>query len=170
MFLLAAGCSSDDNPTDADKLCRGESGVGARISGTPSPVDICVPDDQTSTSYGQSEPGRYDLFSSFTTDGVTFEIEMSFLARSNLPAVLSATEDQGVALANPDLVWFFYTESKPNEYEYTSKTVIGSVTLTFSDETVAAGTFDGLAIELQQGGNDAGSRVISEGFFSVVPD
>jgi hypothetical protein len=41
-----------------------------------------------------------------------------------------------------------------------------------SDRNVATGTFSNLAIELEHttSGIAAGSRMISEGFFSVTPD
>jgi hypothetical protein len=165
---LTAGCSED--PVEpVDKLCRTGAGLGARILGTPDPVDMCVPNDQTTTLFGDVVPGRYELSAVFTVDSITIEINVTFQSRTDLPKVLVFTIDPN--LPGPDDVWFFYRETKPGVYDYTSASVAGGFTLTFSDPTVAVATFNSLQIDLEDaGGTPTGTRVISEGFLSVTPD
>ena len=75
-----------------------------------------------------------------------------------------------VAFADPDGAWFCYREAVQGNYNYVSKTTTGSFVLAFSDETVAVGTLEGLAIDLvdETTGAPAGTRTISEGFFNVL--
>ena len=165
---LTGGCS-EDTVEPVDKLCRTGAGLGARISGTPNPVDMCVPNDQATTLFGDVVPDRYELHATFTVDSITIEIDVSFQSRSDLPRVLVLTTDSN--LPGPDDVWFFYRETKPGVYDYTSASVAGGFTLTFSDPTVAVATFSSLQIDLEDaGGTPTGTRVISEGFISVTPD
>lgn len=166
--LIVPGCSDDSNPTGPDdKLCQGGSGVGARISGTPAPVEFCVGNDQTSTSLGVTGADRYEIAAVFSQDSLTIEIDISFLIHSNLPQIFPVTADRSLAAADPDVVWFFYTEQKLGDAALTSSSVNGFVTLTFSDETVAVGTFQDLIIEVNGG---VQSRTIDQGFLAVSPD
>ncbi|MFQ5510881.1 MAG: hypothetical protein ACE5EO_03430 [Candidatus Krumholzibacteriia bacterium] len=164
--LSCAGCG-DEELIDPDKLCRNGAAFGARISGTPSPVDMCVADGETTSLLGGA--GRYDVTASFAADSVTVAINVSFLTHAVFPRTLIITDDP--ILPGPDDVWIVYRETRPGVYDYSSLSISGVFTLTFSDATVAVATFNSLRIDLEDaGGAPAGTRMISEGFLAVTPD
>lgn len=172
LFVIMAPAGCGDDPVDGapDKLCREGAGFGARIAGSPRSLDMCVSNDVTSTRFGDTTPGRYDVAASTTADSVTIEIQVSFFAQRQLPASLVFTSNPG--LGNFDRVWLSYREFKPGAYDYASTIVTGEFTLTFSDASIAVATFRSVRILLADAstGAEAGSRVISEGFISVTPD
>ena len=174
VLVLICSQTSCSNNSDIvppnDKLCRAGAGLGARVSGTPAPIDICVSDDDVSTTLEPSPENRYRLRSTFSADSLTFEIEISFTIHFNLPQPLNISSDSVLAMADLDGAWFFYREAVGGSYSYVSKTTTGSFVLTFADETVAVGTLEGLTIDLEDEttGAPAGTRTISEGFFNVL--
>jgi hypothetical protein len=172
LLTLVGGCSDEGAITDPDKLCARGAGVAARIAGTPQPVDVCVPNDQTSTTYAAPPANRYDLAATTTEGGVQFSIDISFQVHRNQPQELNITSEAPRAFSDPDGAWFFYREVQPGVYDYSASSVTGVFTLTISDESVAVGTFTDVQIELEDtaDGTPVGSRLISEGFFSVTPD
>ena len=170
LMLFPAGCADDNTAQPVDKLCDGASGFGARISGTTTPVDMCVPDDQVTTTLSQAED-RYWVESVFMTDSVDVEIDISFSVHSNLPLQLNMHSDTTTALADPNGVLFRYLESEPGGRAFTPTRVIGVFRLTFSDAKVAVATFKDVVIDVEESpGGAAGSRTISEGFVAVTPD
>jgi hypothetical protein len=171
---LLAGCGKDSNGVNpADRLCRGQSGFAARITGTPTPVEMCVSDQLTIANYIPDAAGdKYEISASFTTDSLTVDIEISFFVQPSFPRTLTLTADQGLADADPSAAWFFYHEIKQETYEYISSFVTGTFTVTFNDASVATATFSGVEVELDDAssGDPAGARSISEGYVSVNAD
>ena len=45
LFIALSSCSKDDPVTSERSLCQGKSGFAARITGTGSPISICIPND-----------------------------------------------------------------------------------------------------------------------------
>ncbi len=171
VVAVLGGCS-DDEITDPNKLCAFGAGVAARISGTPQPLDLCVPNDETTVTYADPPADRYRLTAVGVSDSVEFTIEISFRLQNNQGHNLRITSDATDAFTDPGAAWFYYREMKPGAYDYSTSSVSGDFKLTISDQNVAAGTFSNLAIELEHttSGIAAGSRMITEGFFSVTPD
>ena len=88
VLVVAVGCS-DSDPADAgEKLCKEGAGIAARISGTPKPLEMCVANDQTTTTYEAREPTRYEISATFQTDSLTILFEVSFLTHTSLPQSL----------------------------------------------------------------------------------
>ncbi|UCG52457.1 MAG: hypothetical protein JSW58_02590 [Candidatus Latescibacterota bacterium] len=174
--VLLPACSDETDIIDpSEKLCRGASGLGARISG-PEPIEMCVSDQETSTEYvppGHGLPvSHYETVSVYSAGGLTIEIQTQFFEQDIWPRTLNITGNLAEAEADPDAAWFFYRETKEGEYEYTSATVTGAFTLTFNDQFVAVATFSNLEILLEDTATqtDAGMRRISEGYISVNVD
>ena len=172
--VWALGCGDSSDPTDpADKLCRGESGFAAQITGTPAPVEMCVSDENTFTTYIPSSGGdKYNSIATYEIDGLIIEVEMSFFVQDQTPVTLIGTSNRAQAESDPGSLLFVYHESKPGTYDYESVTANGVFTVAFSDMSVAVVTFGGLKVDLEDvSTNDpAGSRAISEGYLSVTPD
>jgi hypothetical protein len=181
LLWLCVACGDESNPTEAeDNLCAGESGFGARVMGRASRVDVCVPDDNVVDNVEKgvvtffTVENRYNVTAETTArDGTIYQIQMNFPHKPNFPAALNLTGNQAQAKNDPDGVWFYYREI-PSEGDAVESVAItgGSFTLSFSDTDVAAGTFQGVGLEIQiQGTHDpAGSRSIPEGFFSISTD
>lgn len=181
MTVALTGCSEDSNPAEAkDKLCDGASGLGARVSGRAAPIDVCVPDDHPSggadkeviTSF--TAQNRYDVTARMTAaDGTIFEIQMIFPHQDQVPKALNLTGNLAQASGDPDGAWFYYQEIPPtgDPVESTAVTA-GTFTLSFSDTDIAAGTFAGVSLEIENANTNeaAGTRSISEGFFSISVD
>jgi hypothetical protein len=156
--------------TDPDKLCARGAGLAARISGTPQPIDFCVANEQTSTTYTDAE-NRYRLTATAASDSLLVTIAVSFQIQPGQPTDLGISSDSALAFSDPDGAYFFYREIKPGTYDYSASSVTGTFRLTVTDTHVATGTFSHLAIELEDTtGAPAGERVIQEGFFAVTPD
>ena len=172
VVAVFGGCSEDEAITDPNKLCAFGAGVAARISGTTEPIELCVPNDETTVTYVDPPDDRYSLTATGVSDSIEFTIEISFRLQNNQIRNLRITSDATDAFANPGAVWFSYREVKPGVYDYSTRSASGDFRLTVSDRNVATGTFSNLAIELEHttSGIAAGSRMISEGFFSVTPD
>jgi hypothetical protein len=170
--VILGGCSKDAAITDPNKLCAYGAGVGARISGAPNPVELCVPNDETTATYTDPPDDRYDLTATGVIDTIEVTIEISFRLQNNQILNLRITSDRADAFADPSVAWFSYREVKPGVYDYSTRSVSGDFRLTVSDSHVATGTFTNLTIELEEttSGIAAGTRMISEGFFSVTPD
>jgi hypothetical protein len=170
LAALCAGCGDDGGTADPGKLCRTGAGFGARIAGMPRPVDMCVANDRATALLDNGSPARFDLVAVFTTaDSITIEINISFFSHTDLPQSLIITNDPN--LPGVDDVWFFYRETLPGTYDYSSLSISGSFTLTFADPTVVVATFSSLQISLEDaGGTPVGARMISEGFLALTPD
>ena len=170
VLVLTVGCSGSD-PTDAgEKLCREGAGVAAQISGTPDPIEMCVPNDQTTTTYEAREPTRYEISATFQTDSLTILLEVSFLTHTSLPQSLFVSGTPAALCVDPANACIYYREVKTDTYDFASTTVTGLFTLTFADENIAVATFHDLLIDLEDpSGTPAGTRLISEGFVNVTP-
>lgn len=168
---LCLSCESSPTVTEADKLCQGRPGFGARITGAGPAVDMCVPEEETSTTLGRFSVSRYDILARFQADSLTFEIELSFLMNANLPAALNVTGNRAEAFLDPNGVWFAYRETKTGDYAYESTVAAGFFSLTFADTGVVVASFSDVRVDLTDSqGNAAGSRVIQEGFLSAIPE
>jgi hypothetical protein len=156
-----------------DRLCRGESGFAALISGGPRTVEMCVSDQATVANYVQvGENARYEIRAVFVSDSLRIEVQLAFFVQPSPPTTLTLTTNQAQAESDPGAVWFFYREQKLGTYDYVAATVTGVFTVTFNDPSVAVATFSGLQLELDDtsSGDPAGSRDISEGYVSVNGD
>lgn len=184
IILLAffqPGCSDESNPTEAaERLCGGEAGLAARVTGKAAPVEFCVQDDRVVESIERGVltvftiQNRYSITASMTgPDGTLYEIQMVFPHKTDLPKVLNLTGNQAQAEGDPDGVWFYYQEIPPAGDAVESSAVTGGTfTLSYSDTETAAGTFAGVALEIQTQNTNtpAGTRNIPEGFFSISTD
>ena len=172
--VLTLGCGDDSESVDpADRLCRGESGFAAQISGTPEPVEMCVSNENTLTAYIPGAQGdKYNSLASVEIDGVVIEIEIGFFVQPNTPTTLLGTSNRAQAESDPGSLLFVYRETRPGNYEYESVAVTGVFTVTFNDPSVAVVTFGSLEIDLDDvsTGSPVGSRAISEGYLSVTPN
>jgi len=170
VFVL--GCSDDDDGVNPeDRLCRGESGFAALISGGAKPVEMCVSDQATVANYyTDGDNAHYDIRATFASDSLTIEIQLSFFVQESPPTTLTPNTNESQAKSNPGEVWFFYHETKLDTYDYVASAVSGFFTVTFNDPSVAVATFSGLQLELDDtsSGDPAGSRDISEGYVSVT--
>ena len=110
------GCTEDAALLDtSDKPCGIEPGIYANITGSAEPVVMCVPDDRiegtidtgvhANYSY-QSE--RYLISAVYTENNTTHEIDMSFTAHLQVPAVLIVTANMAQAQIDSNYVWVFY--------------------------------------------------------------
>lgn len=170
-LLFLAACGTEDVPTDPSKLCAQGAGLAARILGAPQPMDFCVANDQTSTTFTSAD-NRYRLSATSASDSLTVTIAVSFQVPPGQPRNLNISSDSTSAFADPLGAYFFYREVKTGAYDYSASSVTGTFRLTVTDNRVATGTFSGLAIELEDtsAGAPAGARTIDEGFFAVTPD
>ena len=173
-LFAAIGCTQTDGDTvdPESKLCNSGSGFGARIDGAPEPVEMCVSDANAVTTFGDMAPDRYYIAADFTAeDGRTISVEISFVLQPLTPASLQLRTNIDAAFLDPTSVWFQYREYKDSEFDYQSVGVLGDFRVSVNDDMVAAAWFGNMTIDLEDiDGNDVGSRTISEGFVSVLPD
>lgn len=172
--VLTLGCGNgDDTTAPGDRLCRGESGFAAQISGTPEPVEMCVSNENTITVYiPQAQGDRYSSIATYEIGGLTLEVEMGFFVQNQTPATLFGTSNRAQAETDPGSILFIYREISPGNYTYESVTCSGAFTVTFNDASVAVVTFGDVEVELEDmaTNNPAGSRTMSEGYLSVTPN
>ena len=171
-LVTLLGCNDNETVSvdPSEKLCNSGSGFGARIEGTPEPVEMCVPDALVSTTFGATGPDRYDITAQYRTpDGIDILIEISFLRQPLTPLDLSVNGNRAASFGDPGAVWFHYRESK-RDYTYLSVAVTGDFRLSINDSGIAAAWFMNITLELEdEFGSRAGTRTISEGFISVIP-
>lgn len=170
LCLSACTTPSGTGAIDTDKLCRGESGFGARIQGLVAPIDMCVPEVNILTTLGQIDPNRYCVTASYTEDNLTIEVEMSFIMQTMLPRKMHPTADQLTGFLDAAGVWFQYRETRPGFSPLRSDSVSGNFTLTFSDSTVVVATFENMYVGLVDTMGQTSVRTIENGFLSVIPD
>ncbi|UCH84737.1 MAG: hypothetical protein JSW50_03305 [Candidatus Latescibacterota bacterium] len=177
-IVLSSGCSEDDNGVNPnDRLCGGQSGLAARITGTPEPLEMCVSNQDTRVDYtppgGSVSAGLYETTSTYTSGDLTIEISTLFYAHATPPQTLNVTGNRAEAEFDPDGFWVYYREIKDGGYDVTSTTVTGTATLTYNDQTVAVVTFSNLEIMLVDTATQstaAGERRIPEGYLNVTVD
>lgn len=172
-LLTIAGCSSEDI-VDPNKLCPQGAAIGARISGGPQAVDMCVSQEDTDALYDTVPNEHYDVVSATTSAGVQVTIEVYFAVypSSSWPVALIPTGDRGLAETNPQYVFFGYREVTSGQ-TLVSTTVTGNFTLSFSDASIAVASFSELTIALEDEaspGTEIGTRSIGQGFVSVSAD
>ena len=172
-FLTVSGCSSEDI-VDPNKLCPQGAAIGARISGGPQALDMCVSQEDTDALYETVPNEHYDIISVTTSAGVqvTTEIYFAVYPSSSWPVALIPTGDRGLAETNPQYAFFGYREVGSTQ-TLTSATVTGNFTLSFSDPSIAVASFSELTITLEDEatpGTQVGTRHVAEGFVSVSAD
>jgi len=173
-LLLILGFACGENDTSGELSsgpCPGESGFGARVTGDDASVDACVSDETVVTVF--TNEGWYDVSAHATgTDGTLYEFYLLFPHHSSSRA-LNVTSNLAAARADADGAWFYYRETPPDGETVESVALTpGPFRLGYSDTDVVAGMFEGigLVLETADSGEPAGTRTVSEGFFSVLTD
>jgi len=169
VVLALVGCSKDDPVADKNALCAGESGVGLRVEGRSSPLDVCVPDADVDALLTNSN--HYDISARSTLDnGTVVQWHMVFTRRNDAPVSLRLVNSVTEATSDPSTAYVQYTEI-PTSGGTVESTLItgGSFRVTFNDDSAAVGTMENIAMDMTnlQSGDPAGERRITEGFFSV---
>ena len=168
-FLLTPGCGRQEEAVDpARNLCRGDAGVGMRVFGRAEPVDICVTNDRVSVAF--TDQSHYDVAATVDVGGTVFKIQMVFAHHEELPATLHLTGNPAELGTDPFAAWLYYQEIPESGDPVESAAITsGNIKLGFSDGTVTAGTISGVVLEIQNQISEepAGTRAISEGFFSL---
>ncbi len=177
-FIALSSCSKDDPVTSERSLCQGKSGLAARITGTGTPISLCIPNDSivnnvehgVRTTFDNSE-NWYLIEATAVMDTITFEFGIAFYRHSSPPVSLAITGNMAEALASPETAWFFYKETKTGEGAYQSFSASGELRVTFNDEKITVGTFSGVLLNLEdEAENPVGQRTIGYGFFNVSID
>ena len=170
MALLACG---KNNPAATENvLCPGESGVGLRVEGRATPVDVCISDQDVTVLLTSSS--HYDVLAQSQLDDKTVvQLHMVFTQRPDAPVDLRLVNTVTEATSDPGAVYVSYEEIPDGGTPIMSSVILGgSFKLTFNDDKVAAGTMSSVRFDMVNvnTGDPAGSRQIKEGFFSVAVD
>lgn len=172
LVVTTPGCGKKSNPVNpADRVCGGKYNLGARVSGRSSPFDFCVSDKDASVIF--TSESRYDIRAQYVTSNTTFELQMLFPHNANFPVVLNLTSNLAAAESDPNGCWLYYSETASDGTTLESYDITdGSFTLTYSDGTVVAASFDGVTLKMrnQDTGTDAGTRTLDQGFLSLTVD
>jgi hypothetical protein len=169
LFLAACGNQSPQGIDDGP--CPGESGFGARVENSEENVDVCVADDSVLTVF--TYQGWYDVTARQTaSDGTVYEFSMMFPHHSS-SRKLNPTGNLAQARADANGAWFRMVVI-PAEGPTTVSTAVaaGTFHLGYSDTEVVAGLFENLKLEMEVygEGESAGTRMVPEGFFSILTD
>jgi hypothetical protein len=172
LLPLAPACGTNGPPLlPTSGPCPGESGFGARLSGAESDVDVCVPDDSVMTVF--TFTGWYDVSVRHTgDDGTVYQFNMMF-PHHDSSRKLNVTGNLADARADANGAWLNYIEQPPDGPAIESATVSGGTfRLGYSDTEVVAGLLAGIVMDMQfsDSGDAAGTRTLSEGFFSILTD
>jgi len=169
-LALFAACGEKEDPVKpVDRLCGGETGVGLRVKGRASPLDVCVADpdvDMSITTINLEE--YYDLTARMVSGGDIFEIQLLFPKRADFPVGL--TPIGTLAALDTDSAWIYYQEIPQSGEAIESDLVTaGAFHLGFAASDVATATLDGISLTMvrKSDGQPAGTRLIEEGFLSV---
>jgi hypothetical protein len=168
--MLFFACSDDENPTDGDQLCGGESGVGMQVEGRAQPVEVCVSDAAVDALLTASQ--RYDVTAQvILDDDSTVQLRMVFTQQPDQGVTLRLVNSVTEAISDPTTVYVFYEEIPGGGVPIQSTLINGGTfTLSFSDDQVAVGTMENIRLDMNnvQTGDPAGERQIVEGYFSVT--
>lgn len=163
------GCSKDNPVADKDALCAGESGVGIRVEGRSSPLDVCVPDNGVDALLTSSD--HYDISTQLPLDdGSVVQLRIVFTRRADAPVSLRLVNSDAEAISDPSTAYVFYSEVPKGGTPIQSTLITGGTfRVTFNDNKVAAGSMENVSMDMTnlQTGDPAGERRIVEGFFSV---
>ena len=170
LIALAPACGKKEDPAKPeDRLCGGETGVGLRVKGRASPLDVCVADpdvDMGITTINLDE--YYDLTARMVSGGDIFEIQLLFPKRPDFPVDLAPTG--ALAALDTDSAWIYYQEIPQSGEAIESELVTaGAFHLGFAASDVATATLTGISLTMvrKSDGQPAGTRLIEEGFLSV---
>jgi hypothetical protein len=168
VVVFLAGCSKDD-PVANKNLCP-DAGVGIHVEGRSQPMDVCVSDDAVDALLTSSN--HYDLTAQLAIDdGSIVQLHIVFTQRGDAPVSLRLVNSITEATSDASTAYVNYEED-PNGGTPIQSTLItgGSFRVTFNDARVAVGTLTNIAFDMTniQTGDPAGSRRITEGFFSVT--
>lgn len=178
--LLAAGCSDTESLLDgSDKPCGIDPGLYANITGTADPVIMCVPDDRIEGTIDTGvhvdyspQSGRYLISAVYTEENTTHEIDLSFTAQRDVPAVLIATANEAQAQLDSSFVWVFYQVTEQGGPTYTTTSASGSITVSFNDPGILVATFGNIELRLTDDPGNPSSivRAITEGYLNLSTD
>lgn len=178
VLLFALGCSKNSPLETYNAPCETDSGLYAHITGSATPVDMCVPDNEI---VGQTDIGvnavyspqseRYLITALFSKDGVTHEIDISFKIHSE-QVMLDVTADEGQAQTDAGSVGFFYQITDTSNKTYWSAAASGTFHLSYSDDQIAVGTFENIDLYLTDDASTPPSvvRRITEGYINISAD
>lgn len=175
-----AGCSDDATLLDgSDKPCGIEPGMYANITGTAEPVVMCVPDDRfegaidtgVHTTYSLQSK-RYLISAVYGENNTIHEIDMSFAAHREIPAVLIVTANKAQAQIDSNFVWVFYRAAEEGGSTWSTTSASGTVTLTFNSPELVVATFNGIELHLTDDPDQPASivRALSEGYINLSTD
>lgn len=178
-FILS-GCSDDETLFDgSDKPCGIEPGLYANIAGTAEPVVMCVPDNRIEGTvdtgvHAQYSPQsrRYLISAVYRSNAVTHELDLSFPAHAEIPAVLTATADETRAQTDSSFVWVFYRVTDQDGSTWSTASASGTMSLTFNSPEIVVATFSAIELRLGEDSLQPPSiiRVISEGYINLTID
>lgn len=172
LLILAAflgACGAGDGGVDpGERLCNGEAGLGALIQGRAEPLEFCLDDDEVSVTITAFD--RYDITAGMDTPDGVFRIRMVFALRPDFPVALVPVSTIDEALMYPGRAWIHYEETPDGGDAIGSLEVTGgSLRLGFNDENVLTGMLADITLTMRDPatGDAAGTRTLSEGFFSL---
>ena len=172
LLALAPACGTNGPPLLPTKgPCPGESGFGARLAGAENDVDVCVPDDSVMTIF--TFTGWYDVSVVHTgDDGTVYEFNLMF-PHHDSSRKLIVTGNLADARADANGAWLKDLEHPANGPAIESAAVSGGTFhLGYSDTEVVAGLLADIVMDMRfsESGDAAGTRTLSEGFFSILTD
>jgi hypothetical protein len=168
MFLLAAACGEKEAPVDPEaRVCgRAEAGVGLRVEGRASPVDVCVADDEAAVSI--TAENYYSITARMVSGGDIFEVQLLFPKRADFPVTLDVTGT--LSALDVESAWIYYQEIPQSGDAIESElATAGTFVLGFAADDVVTATLTDISLTMirQSDGEAAGTRLIEEGFLSV---
>lgn len=166
--LLVLACGEKEAPVEPSaRVCgAAESGVGLRVKGRASPIDVCVSDDAAAVSI--TVDNYYSVTARMVSGGDIFEVQLLFPKRDDFPTALAVTGD--LSALDSESAWIYYQEIPESGDAIESELVTeGGFNLGFAGEDVVTATLRDVALNMrrQSDGEAAGTRLIEEGFLSV---
>jgi len=167
-FIVACG-SNNTGVKPSDRLCGGDAALAFDIASTGGMrVELCANAKKVSTVLTASN--TYDIRTTQRIANTSYEVHLEIPNRKDAPVVLGVTADPAEAAADLMLAFIFVQEFPASGDTLVSSAVTsGSITLGYSDGSIATGTLSGWRIDLANArtGARAGSLSIDAGFFSV---
>lgn len=169
LLSAAAGCSHDTTSVDpGQRLCNGDGGLGLRVDGRAQELQFCV--DDPGVSVVLTSGSRYDIAAQMRSGGDVFQVRMVFSLRPDAPVTLHVVSSVDSTASDPGAAWIYYEEIPADGKTIESGSASGGeVRLSFSDKGTLAGTIEGVTLTMRDlaSGDPAGTRKITEGFFSL---
>jgi hypothetical protein len=155
---LGAGCGKKETPVNPEaRVCgTAESGVGLRVKGRSSPIDVCVSDQDVAASI--TVDNYYSITARMVSGGDIFEVQLLFPERDDYPVALNVTGD--LSALDASSVWIYYQEVPESGDAIESELVTdGTFTLGFAAQDVVTATLRNISLTMrrQSDGEAAGS-------------